>query len=68
MMTVRTCFRLLIPALGILYIFSCSANEAITTDMVSSVYSDYRKGKKQALNNLISYYRDPALSMEVRKL
>lgn len=67
MKTARLLLRFLLPVLGILYLMSCSANEAITTDIVSDSYSDYRKGKKQAMNNLVSYYRDPTMPTEVRK-
>jgi len=47
---------------------SCGGSSSTATEKdVSKAYSDYRDGKKKALNNLISYYRDPALPMEVRK-
>ncbi|NQV15596.1 HEAT repeat domain-containing protein [bacterium] len=46
---------------------TCSSSGEVTSDMVDESYQDYRDGKKKALNNLISYYRNPALPMEIRK-
>lgn len=46
---------------------TCSSSGEVTSDMVNDSYKDYREGKKKALNNLISYYRDPSLPMEIRK-
>lgn len=34
---------------------------------ISKDYEDYRNGNKKALNNLITYYRDPTLPVEIRK-
>ncbi|MEA3288140.1 MAG: hypothetical protein U9Q77_12305 [Candidatus Marinimicrobia bacterium] len=46
---------------------ACSSSGEITTDVIKKNYSDYRDGKKKALNNLISYYRDPSLPMDIRQ-
>lgn len=49
-------------------IIGCGSSGAVTQDAVNKSYSEYRDGKKKALNNLISYYRDPTVPMEVRQL
>lgn len=59
--------RLLLPFMVLLSMWSCTANEEISTATVDEVYSDYRSGDKKALNNLISYYRDPSLPQDLRK-
>ncbi len=60
---------LVILLLGIFFgsFTACSSSGEVTTDMVNDSYSDFRDGKKKALNNLIAYYRNPGLPMEVRK-
>ena len=49
------------------FLLSCSSSGEVTHDMIKKDYSDYRDGKKKSLNNLIAYYRDPTLPMEIRK-
>ncbi len=46
---------------------SCSSSGEVTTLTVTQSYSDYRDGEKKALNNLISYYRDPSLPINIRQ-
>lgn len=46
---------------------SCSLSGEVTQDVVKESYSDFRDGEKKALNNLIAYYRDPTLPIEVRQ-
>ncbi len=46
---------------------SCSSSGEVSTEIVTTDYEEYRNGNKKALNNLIAYYRDPTLPMEVRK-
>ena len=46
---------------------ACGSSGAVTDDTVRKSYADYREGNKKALNNLISYYRDPTLPIEVRQ-
>jgi len=46
---------------------ACSSSGEVTKDQVAKSYSDYRDGEKKALNNLISYYRDTSLPIEIRK-
>ncbi len=60
---------LLILLVGIFVgsIVSCSSSGEVTQDMIKDSYNDYRDGKKKALNNLIAYYRNPALPVEIRK-
>jgi len=54
---------------GIFLVFfnACGSSSEVTTDSVMESYNDYRDGKKKALNNLISYYRDPSLPLEIRQ-
>ncbi|MCF7824506.1 MAG: hypothetical protein K9N35_10090 [Candidatus Marinimicrobia bacterium] len=49
-------------------LIGCGSSGAVTQDTVKKSYNDYRDGKKKALNNLISYYRDPTVPAEVRQL
>lgn len=60
---------LLIILLGIAvgFLTSCGSGGEVTSAQVHESYSDYREGNKKALNNLISYYRDESLPIEVRK-
>jgi len=46
---------------------NCSSNKEATKAGIDEAYSDYRDGNKKALNNLISFYRDTSLPVEVRK-
>ena len=46
---------------------NCSSSKEATKAGIDEAYSDYRDGNKKALNNLISFYRDTSLPIEVRK-
>ncbi len=46
---------------------ACGSSGKVTQDTVQKSYSDYRDGKKKALNNLIAYYRDSTVPLEVRQ-
>ncbi len=67
MNTARRFLRYLLPVAATVFLVTCSSNDVVDSSMVSESYSDYREGKKKALNNLITYYRDPSLPKEVRK-
>ena len=60
---------LLVLLMGIFvgFISSCSSSGEVTQDVVKDSYNDFRDGEKKALNNLIAYYRDPTLPIEVRQ-
>ncbi len=49
-------------------LISCSSSGEVTQKTITKQYSDYRDGKKKALNNLISYYRDQTLPIEIRQI
>ncbi len=46
---------------------NCSSGGEATKAGIDEAYSDYRDGNKKALNNLISMYRDPTLTVDIRK-
>lgn len=58
---------LLIIGLTVTSFTACSSSGEVSTTRVTTDYEDYRNGNKKALNNLIAYYRDPALPLEVRQ-
>lgn len=60
---------LLILLLGIVFgsFNTCGSSGEVTSLTVAQSYSDYRDGNKKALNNLIAYYRDTTLPIEVRE-
>ena len=58
---------ILILGLTVGFFTSCSSSKEATQAEVQESYDDYRDGNKKALNNLISYYRDSSLPIEVRK-
>jgi len=49
------------------FFIACSSSGQVSQDMVKKDYENYRDGKKKALNNLIAYYRDPSLPIEIRQ-
>ncbi len=44
----------------------CTASKEVTKDTIDELYKKYRKGKKQAVNNLVKYYKDPNLPQDIR--
>ena len=58
---------ILILGLAIGSFTNCSSNKEATKAGIDEAYSDYRDGNKKALNNLISFYRDTSLPIEIRK-
>jgi len=60
-------FLILSAGIFIILFMGCMSSGAVTQETVKKSYSDYRDGKKKALNNLISYYRDPTVPLEVRQ-
>jgi len=66
-----TILRKILPLIAVLgfglILGACTSSGEVTQDSIKEVYNDYRDGDKKALNNLISYYRDPALPKDLRK-
>ena len=65
--TARKYIRFLIPLAALAFLFSCSSNDVVDSSVIAESYSDYRDGNKKAMNNLISYYRDPSVPKDLRK-
>lgn len=63
----RIAFVVVLMGLIMSSFIACGSSGAVTDETVRKSYADFREGNKKALNNLISYYRDPTLPLEVRQ-
>lgn len=63
----KQCLLALLTGIMMISLISCGSSGEITAANVAKSYDDYRDGNKKALNNLISYYRDPTLPLQVRQ-
>ncbi|MCF7808044.1 MAG: hypothetical protein K9M49_04010 [Candidatus Marinimicrobia bacterium] len=57
----------LFSGLFLISFIACVSSGPVSQATVQENYSDYREGNKKALNNLIAYYRDTTIPLEVRQ-